>query len=602
MNIEENPSDRSSAKSTPPAALPDYELEQEITPDWRTRLLSRKVGFFLLAVGLTAAVFVWGPDLYREIKARRALGLIAEGEKAYQRKDYTSSSELFRKAFTLAPGDDRVRRIIIRYNAEQGDLSSLNQLRARLDDGSATAEENLVLALASLRSGNSLLARRAFDALARQNLPPEREVVRHALKTQLLVTEGRRTEAIIALRSALADLPGNASEGDSLKLLLSELLLAQRETESQGVEVLSDLTKKSNQEGLLALRLLARYQLRQTGASAANADVAARLRAHPLKSYDDVLTSADLELSAPGANRADIIERLISQAPADDAAQRLALARWLNQRRALDQVPKLITRKEAGENVDALLILLDAMAGQKQWREVRALLTEAHPPAFDDAIKRLFLARVADELGEGDVAVQEWHNVHRSLRLSSPETVLYVARYAEQSGFRDQAQRAYRTLAERGQKTAPVLMGLIRSLPADFPAPEALALYDELLSVASESPEVQGDRMYFALLCRHDVKASALAARQLHEKYPEMLSYLSIAALGDLRLDNPAGAEELYAGREIDWAGAPDIWKVVRVAVFRANNQPEEADKLQAMIKPEKLRPQERELLQVPLK
>lgn len=574
--------------------LPSYEDDHEPPRGWRRHLLNWKLAVALAAVIAVAALFIWGPSIYREAKVQRALHILEDGERHFREGDMTAAGESFRKAFSLAPGDERIVRIITRYNAEQGDPGSVQEIQKRFDNGSASTEEILVLATCSLRQRNLTQAGTAIQALPGK-LPPPQEIRRQTLHAQFLAMDNRHKEAIAALRSATKDFPGE--NGNLLRLFLGELLLTLPENRVEGASLLSELGNDPGEEGRQALNLLARYNFSAGNAAEIPNDLADRLRAHPKKTYIDDLLAAELDMAKPDANRPAIIEGLVKKARDGKKEEWLALARWMIRKGAFSQVTELVTPEKVREHNDALFVCLDALAGQGLWKEIRTMLSGDNAPDMDNAIRHLFLARVATELGDPDEASRERYEVRRYLRLSPPQTMRYVALYSEKTGQIEEARHAYRLLADRSETAAEGYLGLLRCQPANASAAQTLELYDRLLTSKPDMPEASGDRAYLALLLGQDVDASAATAKDLHNKHPQMLSFLSIAALASLRLNDPFAAAELYNGRQIDWKTSPDIWKVVRVAVLRANGDSLQADELEDTIRKQNLRPEELDLL-----
>jgi hypothetical protein len=140
------------------------------------------------------------------------------------------------------------------------------------------------------------------------------------------------------------------------------------------------------------------------------------------------------------------------------------------------------------------------------------------------------------------------------------------------------------------------LVGLIRCQPRATAASTLIPLYEELLAEAPGNPDAMGDLAYLRLLTGTDVPGSAATAEQLLEKQSNSLARISAAALGRLKSDNPKGALDLYAGKNIDWANAPEPWKAVRCAVLKANGD-SSADGMQSSLNLSGLRPEERSLV-----
>jgi len=534
------------------------------------------------------------PRLYREAKARRALALLATAEDALKQGDAPAAREKFQTAFAMAPGDQRVIRILTRCNAAAGDPDSIRTVTGWLDDGSATPLECLALAGAAINKKNPALAGRALDALP-GNLPPDLDVIRILARANLLASEDRLTEAAGLLRNS--SLP--AEQMRRIRLVLGTLLLrTSPETVEEGCRVLGNLGESDSSEGLAALRQLAAFQLSANRPPMWHGNE--RLLSHPLHTYSDLLLSTQIRIGQPDANREKLIGDLVADAPRLDLKDRVALGHWLMALQSPDRVQSLFSPKELSSSETALLTVADALAAQGKWTEIRKLLVAEQRPPLDEAIRQLFLARVSQQLGNSEDVESHWKTLHQELNISSTETIRQVAGYALQSGQTDRAHRTLQLLVERKDATPEDFANLIRSAPRNAPAAQALALLDEFHAAYPGIPEVRSDRAYLSLLAGRDIEACLATAKELSARNPEYLSYLSVLALAELRRGHPAEADRVYDGRRIDWNSAHSNFKLVRIAVLEANGRPAEAGALRASLNLTTLRPEELELIKKP--
>ena len=151
--------------------LPSYFEEPEPEPRWKRLLASRRFRVLVIVAVLTGAIIAGIPPLFREIKARRALAILAGAEEAMKLGDAETAQEKMRAGISMAPGDTRVLRILTRYKAVAGDPASFDALGGWIADGSATAAERLALAGVAIKRNDSALAMRALDSLPAR-LPP----------------------------------------------------------------------------------------------------------------------------------------------------------------------------------------------------------------------------------------------------------------------------------------------------------------------------------------------------------------------------------------------------------------------------------------------
>lgn len=572
---EENPSDSE-----------DEEHDPEFS--WKRLLLGRKFWISVIVAALAGAGIAYGPGLYREIKARRALGIIAGAEEAMKRGDEGAALEKLRTGFSMAPGDLRVLRILRRYKAEAGDPDSAAALAGMVADGSATVEERLALAGLAIKKKDSALAARALDSLPGQ-LPPDLDARRILARTYLLANEGRLAEAARMLREAW--LPPDQMQ--RIWLVLGSLLLTTSpETEAEGWHTLENLGSGDTREGLEALRQMADHQI-STKRTGWQPD---RLLVHPMHTYSDVLLGAQVRMAEPEAGREKIVEELVAGASGLGIDDRCSLARWLLVRGFPEQARGIFSAGDLAASEPAFLLSADALAAQNRWEEVRSLLNEKQRPPLDEALRLLFLARVARQLGDSDASEAYWQTLRPHMPFSKPNTLRQIADDALKAGHPERARHAIELLVERKEATPGDFAGLLRMLPPNATTDESLALLDKFLAAYPQIPEVRGDHAYLSLLLGRDIEASRATAGELFQQQPKYLAFLSVLALAELRLGHPAEAARLYEGREIDWKDAPAHMKAIRIAVLRANGLAAEADALSSALDPASLRPEEQEL------
>ena len=572
-----------------PGELPSYFEEPEPVSWWKQIHLKKYFWASAGALAVIAVVILLAPGAYRGLKARRALAILAGAEEAMARGDEALAREKFHVGFSMAPGDPRVNRILTRLNAASGDPASIDVLVGWLKDGAATPEECLALSAAANRKGDFVLAARALDALPKK-LSPDLEAARVLARGSMLAKSGHVAESVQLLSSA--SLP--EKQARRVRLALGTLLLVVPESDvGQGRSILQALGESGSEEGLEALRRLARFQLSSNGTF--GWDNASRLLKHPLRMYQDRLLYARIQLGSAGADREKVIGELINESKNRDLADRRLLAQWLMAINELAQVESLFSADELAGSEPVFLAFADALAAQGRWSEIRSRLESPKRPPMDEALRQLFLALVAGRMGEPDS--DHWKAVSRELPFSPDQAVRQVAGQSLKTGQVPLAKQALELLVERKKATQAEFIALVKLLPPDAPAEQALAVLSRFKSAYPELPELKGDCAYLSLLAGQDVIENYSIAQDLAEKHPAYLSYVTTLALAELRLGHAANAARLYEGRQIDWGAANPHFKVVRIAVLEANGDSAEADVLRATLDPKQLRPEEVELI-----
>lgn len=571
--------------------LPSYFEEPEPEPRWKRALASRTFRISVILAVLAGILVSFGPALYREIKARRALAIFAGAEEAIQRGDAMEAQEKIKVAFSLAPGDPRVIRILTRYKAVTGEQKAFETLIGWLENGSATPKECLALAGIAIKKQDASAARKALDSLP-ANLPPDLDLERILAHSNLLANEGRFAEAAQKLREA--NLP--ADQMRRIQLVLGTLLLTTSpETEEEGRNILRDLGKSDTAEGLAALRQLASHHLSTKPGGVW--DEGNRLLGHPQHTFADVLLCNQIEIAQSGADRERVLGDLISSSRKLDIKDRVVLAQWLLAMQAPSRVEGIFSREDLASSEPAFLSVADALAAQGRWEDIRTLLNFPQRPQLDEALRQLFLSKVARQLGEEEAGDVHWQAVFRELTFSPIQTIRQVVAYALSIGRKDSARRALELLVDRKEAQPGDFTALIQIIPPTASAEETLAVLSKFQAAYPKIPEVQSDSAYLSLLTGRDLDASYATAKELAALHPDYLSYLSVLALAELRRGRPADADRLYEGRQIDWSNACTHFKVVRIAVLEANGRPAEAETLRATLDPAQLRPEEQELV-----
>jgi len=587
------------AKRNPPAKgmpepLPDYEVDSDkLSPaTWLGSLIAdpRFHVIAALAVMLVLALLA-APPLYRKAKAWRAMSLVEKSLAARNEGDQAKAVALMRQAIYLAPGDEEVLRAVQLLNAGQGDPASFAALRDRMEKSEATPEELLVLAELAIRMGDPAIAATAISLL-----PPEDSVRKAAAGIRILDLRGDREKAISEARQAAAKHHGG--EGDSLRLLLAELLMKSNPSDIEASAILDALAKQPSQEGLTALRFLATQYLATPDAGGPFVlETADRLSNHPRREFSDQLLSVDLRLRAEPSRSSKLLEQVAKPGPAATRLEVLSAARWLNTHKAYTLTLALIGRDRALSDNDFFLVFLDATAGLDRWKEVQTLLQKEKIPGLSESIRLLFLSRSSEKLGDLQAAEEAWRELQRILTFEKPEDVAYVAAYSERTAALSQAVRAYWVMTEKKETALQGFLGVIRCQPKGTPATELLSVYEALLGAFPNLAEARCDKAYLQLLTGSRVSEAASTADELARNNPSSLATLSVAALADLKLGNPIQADARYSGKEIAWRNAPEPWKAVRLAVLRAVGKQAEADELSAIIRKDQLRPEELALI-----
>jgi hypothetical protein len=456
-------------------------------------------------------------------------------------------------------------------------------------EGQASPDEILVLAEQSVAQRKTSITKEALQKLA-----PHPSARRAIVEMRLTAMEGNPQAAVDLARASMKDFPPDDAE--QILIATAELVLKTNPDVSQ--QILSPISKKNTANGLAALRLLANQQLNITGKNSIAPDAIAKgLANHPLRSNNDILLAAEIQiLGNPAAKQATLAD-LANRFSTTNEEDQIQFVRWLNRRQYHQEAANFIGRDRALAKSDWLLIYLDAMAGLDRWNDIFTMLDANTVSGLSDSIRLLFLARAAEKSGDQIKANENWREMQRTLLYEKPEVVSFVAAYLARIGEMEEACKAYTILAQRRETALEGYLGLIRCTPKNSPALELIPVYNELLEIFPNLQEARSDLAYLQLLTNQNITDASFFAHESLKRSPNSLAAISVYALAQLKNGDPGQADAIYKDKQIAWSTAPDNWKNIRAAVLHAAGKKAEAEEIAAMIDKNQLRPEERALL-----
>lgn len=594
---QENPFDRNGEE------LPDYSEEVLQPPVRDSWFKDPRIRKRMLRLALALLVLLALIPLYRSLKEWRAYSLMGKSGEAFALGDNDRGVSLLKQALALAPGSPRIQHAVELYNARAGDASSLEKLIARMKAGDSDDQELLGIAEITSMKDRRDVAREALGLLSLKS--GTREFLRRSLlEASLKSRESSPKDAADFCVRRASEAPTREDAGYlRIQAALDLLSLRDAPDTRRILDLLNGVISERSKASVAAWRIMAQLLLAPPiGISVPNAgDEALRLsglfKSLPGGKPSDELMAADLAIKGDPATKEQVVARLTKSRRLAPRDAQLELARWLNGRGCQKEVIAMAGTERPANDTDWLLIVLDAKSTLGDLKDIPAMLSTPAGSGIQDAVRHLYLARIAMMSGNDTLAEEEWRNVGASLHLEKPETLAYIAGYEEQIGAYERAARTYREMADREETKVSGLVGLIRCQPRDASAKKLIPFYEELVAAMPENQDVACDLAYLRLLAKDEMGAAAASAEKLFLAQPNALTRLSAAALGRLRTGDAKGALELYRDKEIDWNVAAAPWRVVRCAVLKANHQSAEAGDLGIRLDPSQLRPEERELI-----
>lgn len=542
------------------------------------------------------------PSTYRRLKGLRAENFVNQSRRAFAVGDLQHGLSLLRQAEALSPGSPEVQYAVELYNARAGDINSLNSLLKQMHSGLLGIGDILGIAEIEANAGRGKDASEVIGWLPK-NLGKQESLRLALIEATLLANKGELTQAAATCLAKSDSMEKGESgflriQGATYLLGLNEASAAQHAS-----NILQSVAQEETAASISAWRIEVTRLLSSTtqnNDSERIEEIQKLLKLLPSLSKDhiqDQLLSYELEIQVDPARQDDLLKRLLTTYQNSDRSVALQIARWLNSRGYYSELIAFAGEEKPRNDTDWLLLVLDAKSALGKWDEIQAMLDSPASAGIPDAVRYLFLARIATMNGDKAAADDAWSSVTSSLRLEKPATLAYIAGYEEQIGAVDHAARTYREMANREETRRVGLTALIRIQPPSTPASTMIPLYEELTAEAPNYSDALGDLDYLKLLVKEDISQVSEEAEKLLEAQPTSLARISTAALGYLRVGDTSRAVGLYEGKSIDWLAAPLPWRVVRCAVLRASGDTLGADKLALSIDRHKLRPEEIKLL-----
>lgn len=549
--------------------------------------LSKKQKAFIGIVAFMIAVIMAAPFAWRAIKEARARNLADDAKALLDDERYPAAWEAAKAAYALNPTDLEVARTL----AGIVNLAQPTEAPTMWRDIYAQSgeEEDLVewfdsvLRLADKQELNRLAERLATD------FPQSPEAMHRQAQAAL---HNGKTERAIEL-SGQAARAENASEVIQFFYVRLSQRSDQAETRNAGLNWLREMSKRSDETGLKAARMLlsspeiSRDQLLQA---------AAELAKHPKAERQDLLTEIVLRRNQGQQSAEELINEVKDLFELENPEELVELGRWLNQQGRSADFLQLVDGKTAEQRRDLFLVWLDAMALDRRWEELQPVMERPSIP-LEPFTRVLFRARIQQELGNERIRDLIW----KQALLEAEDDIGklqfaydYAVKLQWDQQARDaldrllripRAQRvAYEQLIDLGQETNDV-----DALRADLR--RMAEAYPNDLSVAN-------DLAYLNLLVGEDMEASAQTAlRLLQEAEQPFLAHRITLALAYYQGGQHSEALDLLYPLAINWEEARPGWRAVYAAILAKNGYQRESQDIMKGVNVDELLPPEREIL-----
>lgn len=565
-------------------------LETLLAPELQEARKRRRnwlVACVVLVVGVCVLLLEWRP-FYSWMQGIRSRRLAAKAEAEIFAGNFEEAVKKARMAYQTRSDEPAAIRVAAKAQRVTGQPAMAVPLWKQLrQTGAMRPEERRAYAEDLLVCGAVAEAGNEIEALLKENFS---EGALFRVAARWAAVEGNSEKAREFAAKAVKTEP-ESHEG-RLLLALLQLSAGTEPLREEATRAMLTLGAENSREGLEALRQLGK----QPGLSPEVAGKLVQLlQRHPLALDQHRLLSFNLDLDLHPAERTTMLDAAIQKYAKAAPAARCEFGKWLNLHREYERVLKLIPMEEAFNRQDMLLVTLDSLASLGRWKEIERILETKNVPLYT-AMKELYLARVAEEMGNKSAAELHWRRAHVAAA-PSPEQMWEIAGYAEKLGRPVQAETAYRSLMANANTARPAMEGILKIA---VNRGDMDVVRDTLKKMRERWPQddsVKNDLAYFNLLCGKSVDESLIAARELVARSPGSVPHLTTLALAMLRKKDPAAALSVYEGLPIPWQRIAASQRAVHAAALGANGRTDEAVAETAALRWDELRPEEKELI-----
>ena len=419
------------------------------------------------------------------------------------------------------------------------------------------------------------------------------------------------------VQKALAD--PTATRRDQLQGILALSTIAQDSDGRWGGDPkevdqrLAEIGKGSDDVALDALIALAQRILAVTSAEKALSavpidQVVQAINNHPLAKPENKLLAVDLEISQH-KDRAEEIERqTIDRWKNGNNEELTALASWLYRRGKYQRELDVIPLNRATQTQELFLHHIDALDGLGRWDDIRRILESERFP-FDPVTQSMYLARCYMKLGQQQSADNDWQSALEEAA-GNIGKLLKLGDYAEKSGAREVAAKAYDAAAAASPRSRPAQQGRLRIAYANHDTKRIHALLQDFLKIWPKDAALLNDEAYLRLLLlpnestpgsgepttSEELKNIEALAESLLMQDTTSIPHRTLLALARLRQNRPGDALAVYKNVDAPRGPVTPASVVVHAAVLAANGRSSDARAEITRVPSESLLPEERDL------
>lgn len=543
------------------------------------------VAFLLfLVAGMSAR------PVYRQIKGLRARWQAGEVAGLVASQRWTEAAQRVRTAVRLAPDDPEVLKVTARFLGTVGSQEAVSywQRYLSVSGNQVLPGERREYAEAALKANRLDLSRPVLSDLLRSNpTSPDllsllvqqhrlmNDLPRATATARLLVSKdpvNRRYQLILG--SVLLENPSPALRQEGRRLVWA-LVVDPGESTATAAALLAELPDLGNSEAEAVLRQLS---------AETNAPLSSRL----------VLASVKLRFGAESP--VAVIDQILKEVVAgEDWASTAAVSEWLL-RHEPKRLPVWLPSELARTNRPFQILRAEGLAAAGQWPELKSVVDDPGS-GLTTGLRHYFRGRMAMENGRATEAESEYHS---AIEAAGQERrwMPRLGRLAEEQGFPLVALQAWERAVEDPRQAVEAARHISRlARPLD----DLTTLRRSVRKLAqffSSDDSFAAESAILDLLFNEDIPRATATLERVVASQPNHAEWRAGLALARLRAGDPAAGLTLLEESSLGVETASPRSRAIHVALLGSSGQRESARRLVRRIPSEKLRLQERRLIE----
>ncbi len=546
------------------------------------------IGIALLAM-ISVGLWMSAGPAYRKVKVWRAKRIVSEAQAALATNNMPAVSRAVRAAVELAPGVPEVQRLAGQYCARTRQPEGVSYWELLMKSGQATQADRQEFARFCQNLERLDLSGQLIQELISEDAQNRTNQV---LVLDQLVRLGEWPRVVTGTEALLKAFP----QDTELQFMLARAYLGTGipANGAKAVELLRKLIAGNSSVRMAAVRTL--LMVRGVTPEETRSALAV-LEGQSVPSIADRLLAAETREFLDPKRRLDLAGKLVDQMPKEASAEDVvAVVEWLRARKLYESALQLVPAERARTAAGLTLARGELLADLHRWSELEALVNQPKLPVNRVALHCL---RAVHAFGTGkrDEASALLREAGK-FAAGNPDFVQQVAVFASQMGQPALASELWDGLLNNPGTVVPTAAILLRQARTQDNLELERKVYRQLIAPLGQQPEVRFQHAYLNGLFNERLAdaESQLTALLTHDL--SSVRYRAALALVKIRLGKGAEALTLCETGDIDWNAQEPRWRAVYAATLHAGGQMPAARRTASKIPIERLKAEERLLLE----